>query len=167
MSEPAMESSLFEDALAIFPAHHAEHAKRARRVVQKAPGAFLTIGEVAEQLHIEQHVLRFWEAKFPQIQPLKRAGARRYYRPQDVAIVTQIHDLLYKDGYTIKGAQKYLAEHATPKKTTLGLIKLPVDESHVETAMSVSSTIDVMQVKKTDLQNLLDALVRLRHTIAN
>lgn len=73
----------------------------------KSPGAFRTIGEVADRLRVPQHVLRFWESRFSQIKPLYRGG-RRYYRPQDVAIIEQIHRLLYQEGYTIKGARKAL-----------------------------------------------------------
>lgn len=76
--------------------------------IKKSPGAFRTISEVADQLNIEQHVLRFWETKFSQIKPLKRGGGRRYYRPEDVKVLEHIHHLLYSEGYTIKGAQKVL-----------------------------------------------------------
>lgn len=75
---------------------------------QKAGGAFRTISEVAEELGVQQHVLRFWETKFSQIRPMKRGGGRRYYRPEDVALLKHIHTLLYSEGYTIKGAQKLL-----------------------------------------------------------
>lgn len=74
----------------------------------KAEGAFLTISEVADSLGVPQHVLRFWETKFTQIRPLKRGGGRRYYRPEDVALLRRIHALLYTEGYTIRGAQKLL-----------------------------------------------------------
>lgn len=73
---------------------------------KKAPGAFRTISEVASELDVAQHVLRFWETKFNQIKPLKRGGGRRYYRPEDVALLKHIHFLLYSAGYTIKGVQK-------------------------------------------------------------
>lgn len=77
---------------------------------KKAPGAFRTISEVAEDLDVQQHVLRFWETKFSQIRPLKRGGGRRYYRPEDLALLKKIHHLLYTEGYTIKGVQKLLKE---------------------------------------------------------
>ncbi|MDP6688910.1 MAG: MerR family transcriptional regulator [Alphaproteobacteria bacterium] len=76
----------------------------------KAPGAFRTIGEVATDLEVPQHVLRFWESKFAQVKPLKRGGGRRYYRPEDVDLLRGIRHLLYSDGYTIKGVQKLLRE---------------------------------------------------------
>lgn len=74
----------------------------------KSGGAFRTISEVATDLGVQQHVLRFWETKFSQIRPMKRGGGRRYYRPEDVAMLKRIHTLLYGEGYTIKGAQKLL-----------------------------------------------------------
>lgn len=78
--------------------------------VVKSEAAFRTISEVAEDLDVPQHVLRFWESRFPQIKPLKRGGGRRYYRPADVQLLRRIRDLLYKDGYTIKGVQKLLRD---------------------------------------------------------
>lgn len=77
-------------------------------VSKKAAGAFRTISEVADELDVQQHVLRFWETKFSQVKPLKRGGGRRYYRPEDVALLKRIHTLLYTEGYTIKGVQKLL-----------------------------------------------------------
>ena len=77
---------------------------------KKAPNAFRTISEVADELHIPQHVLRFWETKFPQVKPLKRGGGRRYYRPDDIQLLRRISDLLYIQGYTIKGVQRLLRD---------------------------------------------------------
>lgn len=79
-----------------------------RKSSSKSSGAFRTISEVADLLDVQQHVLRFWETKFSQVKPLKRGGGRRYYRPDDVAILQKIHNLLYTQGYTIKGVQKLL-----------------------------------------------------------
>lgn len=78
--------------------------------VRKAADAFRTISEVADELHVPQHVLRFWEGKFPQVRPLKRGGGRRYYRPEDVALLRRVADLLYTQGYTIKGVQRLLRD---------------------------------------------------------
>ncbi len=78
--------------------------------LRKSAGAFRTISEVADELHIPQHVLRFWETKFPQVKPLKRGGGRRYYRPDDIALLRRVSDLLYTQGYTIKGVQRLLRE---------------------------------------------------------
>lgn len=79
--------------------------------MEKAPEAFRTISEVADELEVPKHVLRFWEAKFAQLKPMKRGGGRRYYRPEDVALLRGIRFLLYNDGYTIRGVQKILREH--------------------------------------------------------
>ena len=78
--------------------------------MDKSPEAFRTISEVAEALAVPQHVLRFWESRFPQIKPMKRGGGRRYYRPDDVDLLRAIKRLLYDEGYTIKGVQKMLRE---------------------------------------------------------
>ena len=90
------------------PANDDGEAARLRS--RKAAGAFRTISEVADELHIPQHVLRFWETKFPQVKPLKRGGGRRYYRPDDITLLRRISDLLYIQGYTIKGVQRLLRE---------------------------------------------------------
>lgn len=74
----------------------------------KSASAFRTISEVAEDLNVPQHVLRFWETKFSQIKPLKRGGGRRYYRPEDMALLKRIHHLLYTEGYTIRGVQNLM-----------------------------------------------------------
>ena len=80
--------------------------------VDKAPDAFRTISEVAGELDVPQHVLRFWESRFREIKPLKRGGGRRYYRPDDVALLRGIRHLLYGEGYTIRGVQRILREHS-------------------------------------------------------
>ncbi|MEJ8573720.1 MerR family transcriptional regulator [Microbaculum marinum] len=79
-------------------------------MTEKSPEAFRTISEVADELDLPQHVLRFWETRFAQIKPLKRGGGRRYYRPEDVSLLKGIRHLLYGEGYTIKGVQKILKE---------------------------------------------------------
>lgn len=77
-------------------------------MTDKSSDAFRTISEVSAALDVPPHVLRFWETKFTSLRPLKRSGGRRYYRPDDIAVLTRIRDLLYKDGFTIKGAQRFL-----------------------------------------------------------
>jgi len=79
-------------------------------MVDKTSGAFWTIGELADDLAVPQHVLRYWETRFPQLRPLTRAGNRRYYRPDDVALARRINQLLRHDGYTIKGVQHLLQQ---------------------------------------------------------
>ncbi|MFD1767414.1 MerR family transcriptional regulator [Sphingorhabdus buctiana] len=78
--------------------------------MEKAPEAFLTIGEMADRLGVKTHILRYWEEQFPMLKPLKRAGGRRLYRPSDVALLDQIQDLLTNQGYTIRGARSFLAK---------------------------------------------------------
>ena len=79
-------------------------------IVEKAPDAFRTISEVADEIDVPQHVLRFWESRFSQIRPMKRGGGRRYYRPDDVDLLRGIRHLLYGEGYTIRGVQRILRE---------------------------------------------------------
>ena len=88
----------------------AEVTERSRRRSGKSSAAFRTISEVAQRLDVPQHVLRFWETKFGQVRPLKRGGGRRYYRPEDIALLERIRILLYDEGYTIKGVQRLLRE---------------------------------------------------------
>jgi DNA-binding transcriptional MerR regulator len=90
---------------------HLLHVEGERKK-EKSPSALRTISEAAEMLDVPQHVLRFWETKFAQIKPLKRNGGRRFYRPEDIAVLQQIKHLLYKQGYTIKGAKKAIEEFA-------------------------------------------------------
>ncbi|WP_150286759.1 MerR family transcriptional regulator [Rhabdaerophilum calidifontis] len=92
-------------------------------MTDKAPDAYRTISEVAEDLDLPQHVLRFWETRFNQIRPLKRGGGRRYYRPDDVELLKGIRHLLYKEGYTIKGVQRILKEHGV--RAVQGIVKAP------------------------------------------
>jgi DNA-binding transcriptional MerR regulator len=88
----------------------------ASRRLEKSSSAFRTISEVAQDLDVPQHVLRFWETRFTQIRPLKRGGGRRYYRPEDVALLRLIRELLYDEGYTIKGVQKLMREGALKQR---------------------------------------------------
>ena len=89
----------------------------------KSPDAFRTIGELSAELGVAQHILRYWETRFPQLRPLQRAGNRRYYRPQDVALTRQINRLLNEEGYTVRGVQKLLrdrkgeSDEATPAES--------------------------------------------------
>ena len=88
--------------------------------MDKSPDAFRTISEVAEDLDLPQHVLRFWETRFTQIKPMKRGGGRRYYRPQDVELIKGIRHMLYDQGYTIKGVQKLLRENGNQFLVAIG-----------------------------------------------
>ena len=100
-------------------------------MADKSARAFRTISEVADTLDLPQHVLRFWETKFPQIQPMKRGGGRRFYRPEDVDFLKQIRVLLHDDGYTIKGVQKLLRDNSGKLPEFL---EAPHVESNSETA---------------------------------
>lgn len=104
----------------------------------KSEQAFRTIGELASELEVPQHILRYWESRFPQLKPLQRAGNRRYYRPADVALARRIHRLLNRDGYTIRGVQQLLASGegevsapptATPEPTTRDVLPLEALEA--------------------------------------
>ncbi|TCT42883.1 MerR family transcriptional regulator [Martelella mediterranea] len=88
--------------------------------MEKSPEAFRTISEVAEELELPQHVLRFWETRFTQVKPMKRGGGRRYYRPEDVELLKGIRHLLYDHGYTIKGVQKLLRSNGNRFVTAIG-----------------------------------------------
>jgi DNA-binding transcriptional MerR regulator len=99
----------------------------------KAPDAFLTIGEMAERLKTRTHILRYWEEQFPMLQPLKRAGGRRLYRPTDVALLEQIKDLLERQGFTIRGARLFLQsgsarpiEHSVPSSEAVTPTASPI-----------------------------------------
>jgi DNA-binding transcriptional MerR regulator len=97
--------------------------------LNKAPDAFRTISEVADELDLPQHVLRFWESRFPHIRPMKRGGGRRYYRPEDIDLLRGIRHLLYGDGYTIRGVQRILREQGVRTVQSVGqghAVKLPV-----------------------------------------
>src|SRR5690349_4397794 len=88
--------------------------------MEKSPDAFRTISEVADDLELPQHVLRFWETRFTQIKPMKRGGGRRYYRPQDIDLIKGIRHMLYDQGYTIKGVQKLLRENGNQFVMAIG-----------------------------------------------
>ena len=117
--------------------------------MEKADGAFLTIGELARELGVAQHILRYWESRFTQLRPLQRSGNRRYYRPQDVEIARRIHRLLNLEGFTIKGAIKALNERAD--------LRPPASTA------SVGET-DVHPV--TDARQLIDRLRSIRAELA-
>ncbi len=132
----------------------------------KSDSAFRTISEVAEDLNVPQHVLRFWETKFSQVKPMKRGGGRRYYRPEDVALLKKIHTLLYAEGYTIKGVQKLLkgvskvqvlAEQQQASKAFGG--NLPKVEGPVMVAVEPSQAEDEHVLV---LKSVLDELLEMR-----
>jgi len=106
--------------------------------LDKAPDAFRTISEVADDLDIPQHVLRFWETRFAQIKPMKRSGGRRYYRPDDVDLLKGIRRLLYGEGYTIRGVQRILKEHGIKSVQGLADSSAAVSFGAIEEAIGQS-----------------------------
>jgi DNA-binding transcriptional MerR regulator len=110
--------------------------------LNKAPDAFRTISEVADELDLPQHVLRFWESRFPHIKPMKRGGGRRYYRPEDVDLLRGIRHLLYGDGYTIRGVQRILREQGVRIVQSVGQghpVILPAGDKAADAADSRSA----------------------------
>tara|TARA_Y100001978_G_scaffold171311_1_gene161061 strand:- start:568 stop:1011 length:444 start_codon:yes stop_codon:yes gene_type:complete len=127
----------------------------------KSPGAFRTISEVSNALEVPPHVLRFWETKFPQIKPLKRGGGRRYYRPEDVSLLRQIRQLLYNDGYTIKGVQRLLKEGALKNTAQLGVVTTNGPDEQKQSQNSTSSSLE-----KATLKSIVDDLRSLRKLLS-
>jgi DNA-binding transcriptional MerR regulator len=136
-------------------AEAAENLTLSRRSA-KSSAAFRTISEVSEELDLPQHVLRFWETKFPHIRPLKRGGGRRYYRPEDVQLLRRIRNLLYNDGYTIKGVQKLLRQNGT---------KTQSNGSTEATNAATTSSLD--DRRRTELEAVLGDLEELRDLLRN
>ena len=143
----------------------------------KATEAFRTISEVAIELDVPQHVLRFWESKFPSVKPLKRGGGRRYYRPDDVDLLRGIRALLYRDGMTIKGVQKILREQGQRTVMELGRgetdlmprMRAVVPETRSETTGTSngetapqSEAPDVAPSGRAHFERLLDELMELK-----
>jgi len=110
---------------------------------EKAPGAFRTIGELSQELGVAQHILRYWETKFPQLRPLQRAGNRRYYRQADVELARKIHRLLSQDGYTVRGVQKLLRDKAEPASAETPIIAAAAQPAPAQPDVTVSAGIDV------------------------
>ena len=116
---------------------------------EKAPGAFRTIGELSQELGVAQHILRYWETKFPQLRPLQRAGNRRYYRPADVELARKIHQLLSQDGYTVRGVQKLLRDKlgpASPEAPTLAAVPGFAPREEARSPEPVAAGIDVTRL---------------------
>lgn len=115
------------------------------RRTAKSDSAFRTISEAAKELGLQQHVLRFWESKFPQIQPMKRAGGRRYYRPEDIEFLASIRTLLHDQGFTIKGVQKLLDQNKgkLPGEITVNAAEVePVERVGLQSGVAQSSSVD-------------------------
>lgn len=132
---------------------------------QKSESALKTIREAAAVVDVPQHVLRFWETKFRQLQPLKMRGGRRYYRPEDIALLQRIHALLYTQGYTIKGARKALAEKKVAAPSLESPLNIPpsANENHIApAAKAADDSVEKMQAEllqfRAQVRVLRDAL---------
>ncbi|MFQ6019081.1 MAG: MerR family transcriptional regulator [Kiloniellaceae bacterium] len=123
----------------------------------KSAAAFRTISEVAGELDVPQHVLRFWETKFSQIKPLKRGGGRRYYRPEDIALLRRIKTLLYNDGYTIKGVQKLLREGAAKTE--------PGDGAAPTRAAEAAAPSGLSPERRATVEDVLNELVAVQQML--
>ena len=110
----------------------------------KDPGALKTIGELSEELGVAQHILRYWETRFPQLKPMQRAGNRRYYRPADVDLARRIHRLLDQEGYTVRGVQKVLRSKDLPQAEP---VAAAVGNAAVAAERPPTSSIDVERLK--------------------
>ncbi|MEK9965012.1 MAG: MerR family transcriptional regulator [Rhodospirillaceae bacterium] len=131
----------------------------------KSAAAFRTISEVANDLEVPQHVLRFWETKFSQVRPMKRGGGRRYYRPEDVDLLRSIRGLLYDDGYTIKGVQKLLREGGWKEAESAPVSALVPAAAPAATTASDGGGIPADQRK--ELQVILGELEALRKLLGS
>ena len=113
---------------------------------EKDPGALKTIGELSRELGVAQHILRYWETRFPQLNPMQRAGNRRYYRPADADLARRIHRLLNQDGYTVRGVQKLLREKATDEPAIAEPPQAPANPEPMETSDAEASGVDVFRL---------------------
>ena len=126
----------------------------------KDPEAFRTIGELSEELGVAQHILRYWESKFPQLKPLQRAGNRRYYRPSDVALARRIHHLLANEGYTVRGVQKLLREQPRTEEPSVSGETAPAPEPAMFSASGADSG-------SVDVERLIQLRDRLRDALTS
>jgi DNA-binding transcriptional MerR regulator len=126
-------------------------------MVTKSATAFRTISEVAGELDLPQHVLRFWETRFNTVRPVKRAGGRRYYRPEDIDLLRKIRNLLYDDGYTIKGVQKLLREGGASGLPTSASAEPPSEDTGPsEAKMTNTKDLQAIISELEDIRGLLD-----------
>ena len=124
--------------------------------IRKSEHAFRTIGELAGELGVPQHILRYWETRFPQLRPLQRAGNRRYYRPDDVALARRIHRLLNQDGYTIRGVQQLLAKGDRGKDESKAEEPAPIAVSAPPVRPSESFPADELRALRRQLADALE-----------
>ena len=122
----------------------------------KGPGAFRTIGELSQELGVAQHILRYWETKFPQLKPLQRAGNRRYYRPADVDLARKIYRLLSQDGYTVRGVQQLLRSKSGDDAPEAPALMAPPVRSDPEAQTRPGVDIDRLVALRDRLADALD-----------
>ena len=132
----------------------------------KADDAFRTIGEVADELDVPKHVLRFWELKFPQLRPMKRGGGRRYYRPEDTRLLRGIRELLYRDRYTIRGVQKILREQGLEAVKVVGETMAPEAEAATPEHPTRNRDVPKSDVRRAEAVESGGAGLILRQAIA-
>ena len=113
---------------------------------QKDPGALLTIGELSQELGVPQHILRYWETRFPQLRPMQRAGNRRYYRTSDVDLARRIHRLLNQEGYTVRGVQTLLRERGEPEVTPISAVPAASPSAPPVEAAERQAGVDVLRL---------------------
>src|SRR5881398_2643851 len=113
---------------------------------QKDPGALLTIGELSQELGVAQHILRYWETRFPQLRPMQRAGNRRYYRAADVELARKIHRLLNQEGYTVRGVQKLLRERGAPEAAPVSIAAVAQAPAAVPEPDDAAGGVDVFRL---------------------
>lgn len=151
--------------------NEAADPREAGRRQGKSAAAFRTISEVASDLDIPAHVLRFWESKFAQVKPLKRGGGRRYYRPEDIDLLRGIRDLLYTDGYTIKGVQKLLREGGVKQILADKPLKSVANEPSPATPAAPPAAVAIdsgnQSIQKEKLRTVLGELEDLRAMLKN
>ena len=135
----------------------------------KSPEAFRTISEVSKDLSLPQHVLRFWETKFSQIKPIKRGGGRRYYRPEDIELLKGIKNLLYNDGYTIRGVQKVIKESGARKilkKESNTISFTDSENNNIDRNDGIKQgSYSISETKRKKLLNVLNDLVSLKNKL--
>lgn len=141
------------------PASEPDSDTAARTRTTKSPEAFRTISEAAGELGLPQHVLRFWESKFPQVKPLKRGGGRRYYRPEDIVLLTRIRDWLHVEGYTIKGVQKLLRDPAQRNGTATS------EEVVADNVPAATLTASTHTASSDDVDRAIERLTTIRQSL--
>ena len=139
----------------------------------KAADAFRTISEVADDLDVPKHVLRFWEGKFPQLRPMKRGGGRRFYRPEDVDLLKGIRHLLYEQGYTIKGVQKVIRDNgldwvkSSAVKKPQPVVEAPAAPPRGKRGRPRTAATALTKEQRHELKTVLDELEGLRKLLAS